>query len=100
MTKRFVRATHRARLPVQVWTIDNAPTMRRLLDLGADAIVANRPALAFEIVGTSTAWRLQGAAFDDSVTAAAELRQHVGARRRGRRWPPIRRRPRPHILPT
>ena len=45
-------AAHRARLPVQVWTIDDAPTMRRLLDLGADAIMTNRPALAFEILGT------------------------------------------------
>jgi len=52
VTERFVCAAHRARLPVQVWTIDDAPTMRRLLDLGADAIMTNRPALAFEILGT------------------------------------------------
>jgi glycerophosphoryl diester phosphodiesterase len=52
VTERFVRAAHRARLPVQVWTIDDAPTMRRLRDLGVDAIMTNRPALAFETIGT------------------------------------------------
>ena len=52
VTERFVHAAHRARLPVQVWTIDDAPTMRAVLDLGVDAIMTNRPALAFEIIGT------------------------------------------------
>jgi len=52
VTEHFVRAAHRARLPVQVWTIDDAPTMRRLLDLGADAIMTNRPTLALEIIAT------------------------------------------------
>jgi glycerophosphoryl diester phosphodiesterase len=52
VTERFVRAAHRARLPVQVWTIDDGPTMRRLLELGVDAIMTNRPSLAFEIVRT------------------------------------------------
>ena len=51
VTERFVRAAHAARLPVQVWTIDDVPTMRRLLDLGVDAIITNRPAPALELVG-------------------------------------------------
>lgn len=50
VTERFVRAAHRARLPVQVWTIDDAPTMRRLLEFGVDAIMTNRPTLALEII--------------------------------------------------
>ncbi|HEX6022113.1 MAG TPA: glycerophosphodiester phosphodiesterase [Solirubrobacter sp.] len=50
VTERFVRAAHRARLPVQVWTVDDGPTMRRLLDIGVDAIITNRPKLALEIV--------------------------------------------------
>jgi len=50
VTERFVCAAHRARLPVQVWTIDDAPTIRRLLELGVDAIMTNRPTLALEII--------------------------------------------------
>jgi glycerophosphoryl diester phosphodiesterase len=50
VTERFVRAAHRARLPVQVWTVDDASTMRRLLELEVDAIMTNRPALAFETI--------------------------------------------------
>jgi glycerophosphoryl diester phosphodiesterase len=52
VTEHFVRAAHRARLPVQVWTIDDAPTMRHLLDLGVDAIMTNCPTLGLEIVGS------------------------------------------------
>jgi glycerophosphoryl diester phosphodiesterase len=52
VTERFVHAAHRARLPVQVWTIDDPQTMRRLLDLGVNAIMTNRPTLALELVGT------------------------------------------------
>jgi glycerophosphoryl diester phosphodiesterase len=50
VTGRFVRAAHRAGLPVYVWTIDDAPTMRRLLALGVDAIMTNRPRLLFEVL--------------------------------------------------
>ena len=50
VTGRFVRAAHRAGLPVHVWTIDDAPTMRRLLALGVDAIMTNRPRLLFEVL--------------------------------------------------
>jgi glycerophosphoryl diester phosphodiesterase len=43
VTRRFVTAAHRAGLPVHVWTIDDEATMRRLLDLGVDGIMTNRP---------------------------------------------------------
>jgi glycerophosphoryl diester phosphodiesterase len=49
VTPRFVRAAHRARLPVHVWTVDDEATMRRLLDIGVDAIMTNRPRVAFDV---------------------------------------------------
>ena len=55
VTRRFVDAAHRARLPVHVWTIDDAPTMRRLLDIGVDGIMTNRPAVLTEVVRAAVA---------------------------------------------
>ncbi len=42
VTERFVRAAHRAGLPVHVWTINDEPTMNDLLDLGVDGIMSDR----------------------------------------------------------
>ena len=42
VTARFVRAAHRRGLPVHVWTVNDAPTMRALLDLGIDGIMTDR----------------------------------------------------------
>lgn len=42
VTRRFVRAAHRARLPVHVWTVNDASAMRELLDLGVDGIMTDR----------------------------------------------------------
>ena len=43
VTPRFVEAAHRRGVRVDVWTIDEPGEMRRLLDLGADVIMTNRP---------------------------------------------------------
>jgi glycerophosphoryl diester phosphodiesterase len=42
---RFLQAAHRRHLPVHVWTIDDAAEMHRLLDLGVDGIMTDRPSL-------------------------------------------------------
>jgi glycerophosphoryl diester phosphodiesterase len=39
---RLLAEARRRRLPVHVWTIDDAPTMHRLLDLGVQGIMTNR----------------------------------------------------------
>ncbi len=42
-TRAFVRRAHEANMPVQVWTVDAAADMRRLLDMGVDGIQTDRP---------------------------------------------------------
>jgi glycerophosphoryl diester phosphodiesterase len=49
VSPRFIRHAHQAGLDVQVWTIDEARDMRRLLGWGADALISNRPDLAVAI---------------------------------------------------
>jgi glycerophosphoryl diester phosphodiesterase len=44
-TPRFVRAAHSRGARVDVWTINDAAEMRRLLDLGVDVIMTDRPEL-------------------------------------------------------
>jgi glycerophosphoryl diester phosphodiesterase len=43
VTPRFIRAAHRASIPVQVWTVNREEDMRRLLDWGVDGIQTDRP---------------------------------------------------------
>ena len=43
VTPRFVEAAHSRGVRVDVWTIDDAAEMHRLLELGVDVIITNRP---------------------------------------------------------
>ena len=52
----FVRAAHRGGLQVHVWTIDDRPTMERLLDLGVDGIMSDRPTLLREVLQGRAQW--------------------------------------------
>jgi glycerophosphoryl diester phosphodiesterase len=49
VSPRFIRHAHRAGLDVQVWTVDEAADMQRLLAWGADALISNRPDLAVTV---------------------------------------------------
>jgi glycerophosphoryl diester phosphodiesterase len=49
LSRRFIRAAHRAGLPVQVWTVNEEPDMWRLLDWGVDGLITDRPDLAARV---------------------------------------------------
>ena len=46
----FVEYAHRAKLPVKVWTVNEADDMHRLLDWGVDALITDRPDIAARVV--------------------------------------------------
>jgi len=48
-TDRFIQNAHRLNQAVHYWTIDDPDEMRRLLEIGADGIITDRPDLALEI---------------------------------------------------
>jgi len=51
MTPHFVRAAHERNLRVDVWTIDDPEEMDRLIDMGVDGIITDRPDLLMELLG-------------------------------------------------
>jgi glycerophosphoryl diester phosphodiesterase len=50
VSARFVRAAHRAGLPVHAWTINDPSTMHALLDLGVDGIMTDRPRVLRDVL--------------------------------------------------
>jgi glycerophosphoryl diester phosphodiesterase len=54
--QRFVDTAHRRGLPVHIWTIDERAQMERLLDLGVDGIMTDRPAILKEVLVARGQW--------------------------------------------
>ena len=54
--RKFIDAAHRADLQVHVWTIDDPIEIKRLLDLGVDGIMTDRPAILKQILQERNCW--------------------------------------------
>ncbi len=56
VTKGFIRAAHKRGLHVHVWTVDDAPEMERLIDLGVDGLMTDRPTLLRDVLMRRGLW--------------------------------------------
>jgi glycerophosphoryl diester phosphodiesterase len=54
--RKFVESVHEAGLVVHVWTIDDEETMSRLLDLGVDGLMTDRPTVLRDLLMRRRAW--------------------------------------------
>ena len=54
--RRFVAGAHRRGVGVHVWTINEREPMERLLDLGVDAILSDRPTLLKQVLTERGLW--------------------------------------------
>jgi glycerophosphoryl diester phosphodiesterase len=53
---RFVQTAHRVGLHVHVWTIDDEVTMSRLLELGVDGVMTDRPTVLKRVLDGRRQW--------------------------------------------
>ena len=54
--ERLLRTAHDRLLPVHVWTIDEPAEMHRLLDLGVDGIMTDRPSVLKDVLVSRGLW--------------------------------------------
>lgn len=54
--ERLVAAAHAAGLELDVWTVDDPAEMARLLDMGADGLLSDRPDLLRDVLRSRGAW--------------------------------------------
>ncbi len=57
VTPRFIRRAHALGLQVHVWTVDDAVSINRLLDLGVDGIITDRTDVLKDVLVTRGMWR-------------------------------------------
>jgi len=50
VTPSFVRAAHKRNLSVELWTINDAETMRKFIEWGVDGIITDRPDIMLEVL--------------------------------------------------
>ena len=53
VTRRFVKYVQSIGLKIHVWTINDENTMRKLIDLGVDGIITDKPKLLKELLSTN-----------------------------------------------
>lgn len=56
VTRRAIAAAHRRGLQVHVWTVDERDEIDRLLDLGVDGIMTDRPMILRSVLEARDAW--------------------------------------------
>ncbi len=57
VTGRVVRAAQKRGVKVQVWTVDERSEMERLLDLGVDGLMSDRPSVLKAVLEARGLWR-------------------------------------------
>jgi len=57
VTPRVVRAAHARGLLVQVWIVDDEADMHRLLDMGVDGLMTDRPTVLKSVMAARGQWR-------------------------------------------
>ena len=53
LSKRLLKEMHRRNKPVFVWTINEQENMKRLIELGVDGIITDRPTTLFQLIGNN-----------------------------------------------
>jgi glycerophosphoryl diester phosphodiesterase len=56
LTPRFIAVAHDRGLQVHAWTVNETEGMERLLDLGVDGIVTDRPTALIEVLAARGPW--------------------------------------------
>ena len=57
VNEQFVERAHQQGLHVHVWTIDDAAEMQRLLELGVDGIMTDRPGVLRQVLSERGEWK-------------------------------------------